>query len=127
VNESLNIQGLSYPLTFDSRGKLKASSNERHIAESVAQILLTRRGSHPFQPDFGSEIPNRVFDPVNVGTMIKADAEEALRRWEPRIDNLLVTLTDSERLSLGEAEYNVNYRIKGEIKSQNVNLMQKVF
>lgn len=121
MSESLGICGLAFPLAFDSGGKLRTSSDAEHIKHSVSQILLTCRGSIPFS-QFGSLVPTRVFSPVNSAAMIRADAEEALNRWEKRI-----TLTGIDSVPSNDPSvvaYAVAYQIKTTQQQQAVTLTQ---
>ena len=118
MSDTLNITGAAFPLTFDGRGKLRPSTDEEHVKHSIQQILLTRRGSLPFKPTFGSRIPERVFDPTNASALIRADAEEALRIWEKRIDLLSVeTIPTTE---IGQLRYKIVYRLKSSQQIQEL-------
>lgn len=112
MSETLGIKGPAYPLTFDSGGKLRASTDDEHIKHSIQQILLTRRGSVPFKPTFGSRIPERVFDPTNAAALIRADAQEALALWEKRID--VLSIDPVPTTDFGQVQYKITYRIKGD-------------
>jgi len=120
------IRGVAYPLTFDSGGRLKVSIDEQHIKESITQILLTCKGSVPFNPDFGSNIRKRAFDPTNAGALIKADAVSAIIRCENRVDNVSVTLIDPSSIASGEICYKVTYRIKGRQELQELIQIQGI-
>jgi phage baseplate assembly protein W len=61
--------------------------DERAIQNSIKNILLTRIGSMPGKPEFGSrimEIPFNLNDQVTK-ILLKQVIEEALRKWEFRI------------------------------------------
>lgn len=117
---SQEINGAKFPLEFDGRGRVATSAGAQHIRESIAQILLTRSGSLPFSK-FGSQIPNRVFAPVNAKALIASDAAEAIRRWEPRIELIEVKLLRSNEVA-GIGVYEVRYRIKGDAQSDSLRL-----
>jgi len=118
MSDSLNISGPAFPLTFDGRGKLRPSSDDEHVRHSIQQILLTRRGSLPFKPTFGSRIPERVFDPSNSSALIRADAEEALLIWEKRID--LLSVESVPTTEFGFLRYKVVYRLKSSQQIQEL-------
>lgn len=56
------------------------------IAQSIAIILRTRKGSDPLRPFFGSGIHEYIDQPVTVGAPnIVKEIINALGTWEPRI------------------------------------------
>ena len=65
-----------------------------------------------FNPDFGSRLHDRVFDPVNISALVKIDIRDAIRKYEPRVKLLDVNanLVDSH---LGVVKINIGFTIKG--------------
>ena len=61
--------------------------NRNSIEQSMKNILLTRKGSRYFDPLFGTNIHNYLFDKLNVftGNEIKEEINFALGNYEPRI------------------------------------------
>ena len=57
------------------------------INNSIRNILLTRKGSVPGKPTFGSDLWNIIFEPMNhlTESIAKNIAFEALAEFEPRI------------------------------------------
>jgi hypothetical protein len=96
----------------DGRGALGLSRFEDNIRESILTILATAPGERPMRPDFGCDIQSLVFAPNSSTTAGRAAffAEQALKRWEPRIEVLRVgarpDLEAGDRL-LVEVEYQV--------------------
>lgn len=99
--------GLSFPLRYDvnnggffpttSRLKEQASSN-------LKNLLLTNKGERVGQPDFGSEIPNILFEPItdDIGNSIETAVNEAVTQWLPyiSIQNIFVNLPESNPNSI---------------------------
>ncbi|EIZ77777.1 phage-related baseplate protein [Novosphingobium sp. Rr 2-17] len=58
-----------------------------HIAQSVRDILGTRKGSRPGRREYGSDVPDLLDQPLNGKTVLKIYAATALAlsRWEDRI------------------------------------------
>ena len=55
------------------------------IAQSIRNILLTRRGSAPLRPEFGSALFESLDLPIDqAAPAVIASAHEAIRAWEPR-------------------------------------------
>ncbi len=89
MGEEFLGKGWAFPVgTTDAGGEIMLSSEEEKIAESVQIILGTAPGERLMRPDFGCGIHDYVFAPNNVRTagLIRFHVEEALNRWEPRID-----------------------------------------
>lgn len=89
MGEQFLGKGWAFPIgTIDGGGEILLSSEEEKIAEAIHIILCTAPGERLMRPDFGCGIFNYVFAPNNVRTagLIRFHVEEALNRWEPRID-----------------------------------------
>ena len=88
--------GLTFPVRIDGRGGFSMSSQEQDIAEAVWIVLATSRGERMMRPDFGCGIGDYVFAPNNATTRgaIAHQVQQALMRWEPRIDLADVRVED---------------------------------
>lgn len=92
-------QGIDFPLRFISGakvGSIEQSNAGERINDSIHLILATRPGERPFNPEFGSRLPHLVFEPNDAAlqNLLRFYTEDALRRWEKRIEILSVTLLD---------------------------------
>lgn len=67
--------------------QLNVKTNAEAIKQSVRNILLTRKGEKPFDPEFGSPIANLLFENASpvVATVMQDEIERALATYEPRI------------------------------------------
>lgn len=86
-------RGFAFPLRVDGTGQVEMASNEKSIADSVRLILGTAIGERIMRPDFGCMIHDLVFHPVSANTCALAAmyAQQALLKWEPRIEQVNVT------------------------------------
>jgi phage baseplate assembly protein W len=105
--------GWQFPVQLDETGEVAASREEESIAESIRIILGTSPGERVMHPDFGCGIHDYLFAPNSVRTcgLIKFHTEEAIRRWEPRIDLQGVTVQaapDDQAVIL----ISITYRVK---------------
>lgn len=79
---------------------LQAPATEDHdieaINNSIRNILFTAIGTVPGKPDFGSNLNELVFSPMDATTigMVKRVITESIRRWETRIVIDQVTITN---------------------------------
>jgi phage baseplate assembly protein W len=80
--------GWKYPVQVDQEKKIALSHHEERIRESIWIVLDTAPGERLMRPDFGCGIYQYVFAPNTMRTagLVRFQVEEALNRWEPRID-----------------------------------------
>lgn len=67
----------------------------RSIKNSLLGIVTTRKGSRPFDPEFGCDLVDELFEnmtPLTADT-IERNIQAAVRNYEPRIDKLSVSVT----------------------------------
>jgi len=104
--------GWSFPVETDERGDIELSSADADIKESIRIILGTAKGERLMRPEFGCDIHKHVFSAATPATLnlIESSVQEALVRWEPRIDvESVEARTDDEDPTkvLIEIEYHV--------------------
>ena len=66
------------------------------INNAIKNILLTNIGSLPGQPEFGSRLNELIFEPIDHITikMLKQLIQEALYKWETRIQVLNIEIQE---------------------------------
>ncbi len=87
--------GWYFPVGKDKNSKeIALSRYEQDVRQAILIILGTAHGERLMRPDFGCGIHDFVFAPNNTHTagMVRFHVEEALKRWEPRIDLLDVSV-----------------------------------
>ena len=90
-NKSFLGTGFKFPVCVDpNTGKVRTSSNEEDIAESIRIILGTAPGERPLMPEFGCSINSFVFSSMDytMQMMMKREIENSLVMWEPRIKDI---------------------------------------
>ena len=90
-------RGWRFPVAINRTGGIATSSQEENIRESIFVILGTAPGERIKRLDFGCDIHELLFapnNPITAGLAIHYCAE-ALRKWEPRIENIHVTAEPS--------------------------------
>ena len=95
--------GPSFPFAFSGQGAtttVAESNGLDKINQSIHIILTTRPGERIMNPEFGSRLPDLVFEPNDqiLQTLLNIYTADALRRWEARIRLTAVTFptTDSD-------------------------------
>lgn len=82
--------GPSYPFAFTGTGSIRTVSVSRgidKINQSIHIILTTRPGERYMNPEFGSRLPDLVFEPNDfvLKDLLYLYTAQALERWERRI------------------------------------------
>ena len=94
--KDLSITFKKHPVSDD----LVQVKDKAAIAQSIAALLLTRKGERPFQPELGSDIARALFEPLDYGSaaIVRSAITEVLGTYEPRInvDNVQVFVNDGE-------------------------------
>jgi Bacteriophage baseplate protein W len=87
--------GWAFPVVPVADGSLQLVSDETRIRQSIWLILATAPGERVMLPAFGCGIHDLVFQPntVAVRGSVQAEVNDALTRWEPRIDVLDVAVS----------------------------------
>ena len=115
INRDFLGQGLAFPLQVDPRGGVALAKGESDIAQSIKIILSTAPGERVMRPEFGCRVHELIFDPRNATTegLLVHYVEEALGRWEPRIEvREVVVSTDPKDRHAGTWYVEIKYRIK---------------
>lgn len=94
INSDFLGRGWSFPIGLSTSARLQWSAGDEKIRQSILLILRTVPGERVLMPAFGCRIGELVFAPNDGATraMAKAYVQEALARWEPRINPPTVTL-----------------------------------
>ena len=105
-------QGVSFPMRVNKQGNLTLSREVNNIEESILIILLTEPGERLYRPDFGCRLHELAFAPLNSETLMlmRIYTQEALDRWEPRIQ--VENITTQAINIRGQVNITINYRIK---------------
>ena len=84
--KDININFKKHPVTND----LVVSRDASAIKQAIVNLLLTNRGERPFNPRYGSDIREYLFEPLDYGTaaQVKSSIETTLLEFEPRIQIL---------------------------------------
>jgi phage baseplate assembly protein W len=88
--------GWKFPIRINGRGGFSLSAQEQDVAEAVWLVLATAAGERIMRPEFGCGVHDYVFAPNNASTRgaIAHQVQQALMRWEPRIDVVDVRAED---------------------------------
>ena len=89
--KDINLSFKRHPVTND----VVTIRDEDAIKRSVRNIIFTILGEKPFEPDFGSTINESLFDLSTSLNEIRIadDITASLKRYEPRISDINVTVS----------------------------------
>ena len=107
-------RGWAMPVDVDPyTGLIATAEYEEDIRQSIRIILETAKGERVMRHNFGCGIHDLVFEVIDTTTMqrIRSEVEDALRRYEARIDVLEVN-PDEDATSEGKLLVEVEYRVR---------------
>ena len=81
--KDLSVTFKKHPVTDD----LISVKDNAAIVQSISNLLLTKKGERPFQPDLGSDLTKTLFEPLDYASsgLIRSEVLRVLRKYEPRI------------------------------------------
>jgi|ERR1700728_883323 uncharacterized protein len=87
--------GWAFPVTVDARGAIALARGSDELEQAMRLILMTYPGERPMRPAFGSRLRDFIFEGATLenAAAIESVVQEALRRWEPRVDITGVEVT----------------------------------
>jgi len=105
--------GWAFPIGVNVNGGIQTAGGVDDIEQSIYLVLATSPGERPMRPDFGCNLVDFVFEPILPSTFgrIAAAVEEALRRWEPRVDVDDVAVAPDPAVA-GAVLITVTYRVR---------------
>lgn len=111
-NRSFLGAGIGFPVDVGPDGGLRLAAGEASITQSIWLILSTAPGERVMHSEFGCGIQNLVFAPNTsvLHAQVAHHVQEALLRFEPRIDVLDVRVSsagDLNNLLLIAVDYRV--------------------
>ena len=105
-------RGWAFPTTLGVDGEVASAALEEDVRQAILIILGTEPGERVMRPDFGTGLRSLAFEPISATTKALAQhrVEQALARWEPRIDSVTMTV-DADR-ALGQLQITLGYRVR---------------
>jgi len=105
-------RGWAFPVA-PVAGDVAMAEHEVDVHQAIRIILATDRGERAMRPDFGAGLGDFVFEPLTTTTsaLVRQRVEEALVLWEPRIDQIHVTVRPV-RAGERELRIEISYRVR---------------
>lgn len=115
------------PIYIDLQAPATEDWDVEAINNSIKNILFTAIGSVPGRPEFGSNLNELVFLPMDASTisMVKRVITESLRKWETRIviDSVVITKNPEYNRVLADITYHFKDSAFNVISSTQLDLM----
>ena len=111
---SKSFKDLSMSFKFNPlSGDLITLKNENAIARAVRNIVLTTPGEKFFDPDFGSNVGEILFENVDDITAVSIEDEikSSLKNYEPMVE--LINVTVDPNFDENQFDVVISYRIVG--------------
>lgn len=108
-------RGWAMPVALDPRtGHVAEAEYEEDIRQSIRIIVETAPGERVMRPDFGCGIHELVFASMDSETLqrVRSVVEDALRRYEARIEVIDVAVNEESALTDGSLLIEVDYRVR---------------
>ena len=92
--KDVNITFKKHPITND----VVVSKDASAIKQAIVNLLLTNKGERPFNPEYGSDIREYLFEPLDYATSIalKTKIAGVIEKFEPRIGILELSVYPNE-------------------------------
>jgi len=106
--------GWSFPPRFDrNAGRVAMVEDEQDIEESLRILFGTQRGERLFQPQYGLDMHDVLFDPMSttLRTLLEERVKIDILVYEPRIEPLAVRVASPDAAS-GELHIELEYRVR---------------
>ena len=111
---SKSFKDISMSFKFNPlSGDLITLKNENAIARAVRNIVLTTPGEKFFDPDFGSNVGEILFENVDDITAVSIEDEikSSLKNYEPRVE--LIDVNVEPNFDENQFDVTISYRIVG--------------
>lgn len=94
ANINLMYTDLSPDLSKAWDNDVADAKGARAVKNSMLGIIMTKRGSRPFDPNFGSDLSSQLFENMTplVADTIEKNILSAIRNYEPRVYDLQVAV-----------------------------------
>ena len=107
------IQNITYGITFpfadstDGRYFSLNTTNMEEIRTDLVHLLLTRKGSRYYLPDFGTRLLEYIFEPLDGPTFseIESEIRDSVATYIPGIQITNLTITDASQDDQNKGSY----------------------
>lgn len=119
--------GISFPFvdSFTGRYLDVTESTEGEIRGNLVHLLLTRKGTRYYLPDFGTRLYEYIFEPLDGPTFsdIESEIRDTVRTYMPNLQVTNITIEDAS-LGLENKGDTINQNGEREFKVTNISQLE---
>lgn len=115
-------RGWSFPPRRDAlRGGVSLAQHDEKVRQSMRVLLGTGLGERAMRPEYGCGLQDLVFESLDTTTLGRVEhmVEEALRRFEPRIDVHAVRASVTDAIQ-GRLSVSIDYEVRSVNRRDNL-------
>lgn len=116
--------GINFPFQDSSYGNYfeLSQTNNQEIRNNLVHLLLTRKGSRYFLPDFGTRLYEFIFEPMDGPTFSEVESEirDSVEKYLPNLTITKISVTDASTEELNKGYY-INENEERIFKVPNMN------
>ena len=103
--------------------KLNVLTNEKAVARSVKNLVLTNKGERPYQPFLGCDVRNRLFELTDGFTEeeIVSNIGEVISQYEPRAE--LIDVKADVKPDQNSVDVKIVFRVVNQTDTTEINLI----
>ena len=119
--------GINFPFVDSTEGKYLSLSQtaDEEIRTDLIHLLLTRKGTRYFLPDFGTRLYEYIFEPLDGPTFsdIESEIRDSVQEYLPNLVITKISITDASQDEEGEGTY-INENGEREYKVPNIGIKE---
>jgi phage baseplate assembly protein W len=119
--------GISFPFvdSFTGRYLDVTESTEGEIRGNLVHLLLTRKGTRYYLPDFGTRLYEYIFEPLDGPTFseIESEIRDTIRTYMPNLQVTNITIEDAS-MGLEDKGNTLNQFGEREFKVTNISQLE---
>ena len=119
--------GINFPFVDSTEGKYLSLSQttDEEIRTDLVHLLLTRKGTRYFLPDFGTRLYEYIFEPLDGPTFsdIESEIRDSVQEYLPNLVITKISITDASQDEEGEGTY-INENGDREYKVPNIGIKE---
>ena len=111
--------GVQFPFALPTKGSYVeiTETADAEIRTDLIHLLLTRKGSRYYLPDFGTRLYEYLFEPLDGPTFssIEAEIRESVNQYMPnlKLTNITITTADDNDLNAGDTANSNTFLVPG--------------
>ncbi len=119
--------GINFPFRDSKDGRYLDLSKtpDKELRTDLIHLLLTRKGTRYFLPDFGTRLYEYIFEPLDGPTFsdIENEIRDSIRNYMPNLQVISITIEPAS-LGLEDKGYTINQYNEREFKVTNISTLE---